>query len=100
MPSKTPVPYWSPCARTCTFASPQGTSLPLNQICSVGVNPMKVLRTEYISRRPFGTDIPHDVSEYRIEKRRTEAVLTLSTGAVARGCFFLAGSRANRSGPE
>jgi len=40
------------------------------------------------------------VSEFRIEKRRTEATLTLSTGAVSRGCFFLSGSRANRSGPE
>ena len=40
------------------------------------------------------------MSEFRIEKRRTEATLTLSTGAIARGCFFLSGSRANRSGPE
>ena len=40
------------------------------------------------------------MSEFRIEKRRTEAALTLSTGAVARGCFFLSGSRANKSGPE
>jgi hypothetical protein len=40
------------------------------------------------------------VSEFRIEKRRAEAVLTLSTGIVARGCFFLADSRASHSGPE
>lgn len=40
------------------------------------------------------------MSEYRIEKRRTHAALTLSTGAVVRGCFFLAGSRASYAGPE
>jgi hypothetical protein len=38
-------------------------------------------------------------SEYRFEKRRAEAVLRLSSGAVARGCFFLAGS-ARHDGPE
>ena len=41
-----------------------------------------------------------DVSEYRIEKRRTQAVLTLSTGTVVHGCFFLAESRATLAGPE
>jgi hypothetical protein len=40
------------------------------------------------------------VSEFRVEKRRAEAVLTLTTGATVRGCFFLAGSRANQVGPE
>jgi len=40
------------------------------------------------------------VSEYRVEKRRTEAALTLTTGATVCGCFFLAGSRANQVGPE
>jgi hypothetical protein len=40
------------------------------------------------------------VSEFRIEKRRAEAALTLTTGATVRGCFFLAGSRASHSGPE
>ena len=59
-----------------------------------------MLQTEYISRRPPRTDILPDVSELRIEKRRAEAALKLSTGAVTRGCFFLAGSRANQSGPE
>ena len=44
IPSKTPVPYCSPCASTCTFASPQGTSLPLNQIVSVGVKPITLSR--------------------------------------------------------
>jgi hypothetical protein len=40
------------------------------------------------------------VSEFRIEKRRTEAALTLASGATIRGCFFLSGSRATHSGPE
>jgi hypothetical protein len=39
-------------------------------------------------------------SEYRVEKRRAEAALTLSTGATVRGCFFLAGGRASHGGPE
>ena len=41
-----------------------------------------------------------DVSEFRIEKRRAEAALTLSTGATVRGFFFLAGSAASHTGPE
>ena len=40
------------------------------------------------------------MSEFRIEKRRAEAVLTLTTGSTVRGCFFLAGSAASHSGPE
>jgi hypothetical protein len=40
------------------------------------------------------------VSEFRIEKRRTGAALTLTTGATVRGCFFLAGSAATHMGPE
>lgn len=40
------------------------------------------------------------VSEFRVEKRRTEAALTLTTGATIRGCFFLAGARASHGGPE
>jgi hypothetical protein len=41
-----------------------------------------------------------EVSEYRVEKRRTAAALTLTTGATVRGCFFLAGGKANHGGPE
>src|SRR5712691_1662918 len=41
-----------------------------------------------------------DVSEFRVEKRRAEAALTLTTGAMVQGCFFLAGSRASHGGPE
>ena len=40
------------------------------------------------------------MSEFRIEKRRAAAALTLSTGRVARGCFFLAGFRASHNSPE
>jgi hypothetical protein len=40
------------------------------------------------------------VSEFRIEKRRAEAALTLSTGSRVKGCFFLSGSNATHSGPE
>jgi hypothetical protein len=40
------------------------------------------------------------VSEFRVEKRRAAAVLTLTTGATVRGCFFLAGARATQAGPE
>jgi hypothetical protein len=39
-------------------------------------------------------------SEFRVEKRRAEVILTLATGTAVRGCFFLAGSRANQGGPE
>ena len=41
-----------------------------------------------------------EASQYRIEKRRTAATLTLTTGATVRGCFFLAGGRARHGGPE
>jgi hypothetical protein len=40
------------------------------------------------------------VSEFRIEKRRAEAALTLTTGSTVRGCFFLSGSTSSHSGPE
>jgi hypothetical protein len=45
-------------------------------------------------------DISIDVSEFRIEKRRTEATLTLTTGATVTGCFFLSTSSASHAGPE
>ena len=40
------------------------------------------------------------MSEFRIEKRRAEAALTLTTGTTVQGCFFLSGSSASHSGPE
>lgn len=40
------------------------------------------------------------MSEFRIEKRRAEATLTLTTGSSVRGCFFLSGSSASHLGPE
>jgi hypothetical protein len=40
------------------------------------------------------------MSEYRVEKRRAHAELTLSTGEQVTGAFFLAGSSAAHTGPE
>jgi hypothetical protein len=40
------------------------------------------------------------MSEYRVEKRRADAELTLSTGGRVTGAFFLAGSSAAHAGPE
>lgn len=40
------------------------------------------------------------MSQFRVEKRRAEADVTLATGAVVRGAFFLAGSAPRRDGPE
>ncbi len=40
------------------------------------------------------------MSEFRIEKRRASAHLTLATGATIRGSFFLAASSASGAGPE
>jgi hypothetical protein len=40
------------------------------------------------------------VSEYRVEKRKADAVLTLADGRTVRGRFFIAGSSATGRGPE
>src|SRR5262245_31896646 len=40
------------------------------------------------------------MSQFRVEKQRAEAELTLSSGESRRGCFFLAGSSASHAGPE
>lgn len=40
------------------------------------------------------------MSEFRVEKRRAEAELTLLTGTRVQGAFFLAGSAAGHAGPE
>ena len=42
---------------------------------------------------------PH-ASEFRVEKRRVEATITLSNGETARGCFFVAGSGPLSEEPE
>ena len=39
-------------------------------------------------------------SEYRVEKRRADATVTLSSGTAERGCFFLASSSTRHDGPE
>jgi hypothetical protein len=40
------------------------------------------------------------MSQFRVEKHRVEAELTLSSGERLTGCFFLAASSATHSGPE
>jgi hypothetical protein len=40
------------------------------------------------------------MSEFRVEKHRAEAELTLSTGTRVKGAFFLSGSSAEHAGPE
>jgi hypothetical protein len=40
------------------------------------------------------------MSEFRVEKRRAEAELTLSTGIRVKGTFFLASTSAGHAGPE
>jgi hypothetical protein len=39
-------------------------------------------------------------SEFRVEKQRTDAVVTLSSGLTTQGCFFIAGGSARHAGPE
>jgi hypothetical protein len=39
-------------------------------------------------------------SQFRFEKRRTEALVRLSNGAIAQGCFFTGGGSARHDGPE
>ena len=39
-------------------------------------------------------------AEFRIQKRRAEAVVTLSNGESTRGWFFVAGGSSRHSGPE
>jgi hypothetical protein len=40
------------------------------------------------------------VSEFRFEKGKTDAILTLADGNTVHGCFFLAGASATGTGPE
>jgi hypothetical protein len=40
------------------------------------------------------------MSEFRVEKSRTEAELTLSNGESLRGCFYVSPSSATHAGPE
>ena len=40
------------------------------------------------------------VSEFRVEKSRRNANITLSTGEIVAGCFFVSGSSAHGPGPE
>ena len=40
------------------------------------------------------------ISEFRVEKSRVEATLTLSNGTSVPGCFFIAGNSRTHAGPE
>jgi hypothetical protein len=40
------------------------------------------------------------LSEYRVEKSRANATLTLSNGSIVHGCFFLSGASRTHAGPE
>jgi hypothetical protein len=40
------------------------------------------------------------VSEFRVEKERSRATLTLSSGETVNGCFFVSGSGGRAPGPE
>ena len=44
--------------------------------------------------------VSHAQSEFRVEKAKTEATLTLSNGTLVHGSFFLAGSTGTHAGPE
>ncbi|MCM3879162.1 MAG: hypothetical protein ND807_03545 [Vicinamibacterales bacterium] len=44
--------------------------------------------------------VPEPQSEFRVEKVRTAATLTLSNGAAVSGYFFVAGNSATHAGPE
>jgi hypothetical protein len=43
---------------------------------------------------------PVRFSQFRVEKQRADAALTLSGGESMRGCFFVAGGSARHAGPE
>ena len=46
---------------------------------------------------PVQTDL---LSEFRVEKSRVGATLTLSNGTAVQGCFFIAGNSRTHAGPE
>jgi hypothetical protein len=47
------------------------------------------------------SSVPQDsVSEFRVEKSRVEATLTVSNGASVRGCFFISANSRTHAGPE
>jgi hypothetical protein len=43
---------------------------------------------------------PDPLSEFRVEKSRAKATLTLSNGTTVHGCFFLSGQSRTHAGPE
>lgn len=50
---------------------------------------------------PGYPSVPVDpLSEFRVEKSRANATLTMSNGNVVEGCFFLSGASRTHAGPE
>ena len=49
---------------------------------------------------PVPTDRFTETSEFRVEKSRADATLTLSNGATVRGCFFVVGGSRTHDGRE
>src|SRR5688572_33236053 len=43
---------------------------------------------------------PETPSEFRVEKSRADATLTLSNGTSVHGCFFISGTSRTHAGPE
>ena len=46
------------------------------------------------------SSVPAPLSEFRVEKSRVEATLTLSNGTIVHGCFFISLNSRTHTGPE
>jgi hypothetical protein len=65
----------------------------------IGESREALFRDSAVADRPNAmSDDPR--SQYRIEKMRADAELTLTTGVCVRGCFFLWASSQSHEGPE
>ena len=49
---------------------------------------------------PGYSSVPAPSSEYRVEKSRVEATLTLTNGTTVLGCFFISRNSRTHAGPE
>ena len=48
----------------------------------------------------YSSALPEPLSEFRVEKSRANATLTLSNGTAVHGCFFISGNSRTHAGPE
>ena len=48
----------------------------------------------------YSSALPEPLSEFRVEKSRVKASLTLSNGTAVHGCFFISGNSRTHEGPE